>query len=47
MGITRLASDHLPVIAEFDLQVPAAPEAAKADKDDKAEASADNLNFLI
>jgi endonuclease/exonuclease/phosphatase family metal-dependent hydrolase len=47
MGITRLASDHLPVIAEFELQIPATPEAAKTARDDQAELSADNINFLI
>jgi endonuclease/exonuclease/phosphatase family metal-dependent hydrolase len=41
MGITRLASDHLPVIAEFELQAadePAKPEDAL---------SPENINFLI
>jgi hypothetical protein len=35
MGITRLASDHLPVIAEFEL------DASMADS------PAENMNFLI
>ena len=47
MGITRLASDHLPVIAEFELQVPASPEAARGVQDDQVETSTENLNFLI
>ena len=47
MGITRLASDHLPVIAEFDLRIPARPEEAESAMDDRGEMSADNLNFLI
>ena len=47
MGITRLASDHLPVIAEFDLRIPASPEEAESARDDRGEISADNLNFLI
>ncbi len=39
MGITRLASDHLPVIAEFELQ--AAP------KSRQVEFQAENIHFLI
>jgi len=39
MGITRLASDHLPVIAEFELQ--AAPAQSLEDF------SAENIHFLI
>jgi endonuclease/exonuclease/phosphatase family metal-dependent hydrolase len=46
MGITRLASDHLPVIAEFELQT-AASATAKTESDDQAESSAENINFLI
>jgi hypothetical protein len=42
MGITKLASDHLPVIAEFELQA-----SLKADYDDEAEISAEKMNFLI
>jgi endonuclease/exonuclease/phosphatase family metal-dependent hydrolase len=40
MGITRLASDHLPVIAEFDLQ-----SAAESSKE--AEIPPENIHFLI
>ena len=40
MGITRLASDHLPVIAEFELQT--APEKALA-----AELPDETIHFLI
>ena len=40
MGITRLASDHLPVIAEFELR--AAPETGKM-----VETPPDNIHFLI
>lgn len=40
MGITRLASDHLPVIAEFELQT--AP-----DKRHKEDFSPENIHFLI
>ncbi len=40
MGITRLASDHLPVIAEFELQ-----EATKRSKQD--EPSPENIHFII
>ena len=47
MGITRLASDHLPVIAEFKLQKVEVPVTSKADRDDQAEPSAENINFLI
>jgi endonuclease/exonuclease/phosphatase family metal-dependent hydrolase len=47
MGITRLASDHLPVIAEFKLQKIGVPATSKADRDDQAESSAENINFLI
>ena len=40
MGITRLASDHLPVIAEFELQtVPVKPE--------QPDSTAENIHFLI
>jgi len=47
MGITRLASDHLPVIAEFDIQIPTSSGATESARDDQVELSADNLNFLI
>lgn len=47
MGITRLASDHLPVIAEFKLQMQTSPVSTGTDGDDQAETAADNLNFLI
>jgi len=40
MGITRLASDHLPVIAEFELQ-------AAIERAEQAEIPADNIHFLI
>ena len=40
MGITRLASDHLPVIAEFELQ----PAPGKRLKEDF---TAENIHFLI
>jgi len=46
MGITRLASDHLPVIAEFKLQEET-PATTKTERDDQAEPSAENINFLI
>ena len=46
MGITRLASDHLPVIAEFKLQEKTSAT-AKAERDDQAESSPENINFLI
>ncbi len=42
MGITRLASDHLPVIAEFELQT-----SLKRDYDAEAGSSAKIMNFLI
>lgn len=47
MGITRLASDHLPVIAEFELRAAQTPEAARADTLDQADPKAENINFLI
>ncbi len=47
MGITRLASDHLPVIAEFELQTVGGSEASKADNGDQAESPVENINFLI
>ena len=40
MGITRLASDHLPVIAEFELK-------AAAVISEPVEPTAENINFLI
>ncbi len=40
MGITRLASDHLPVIAEFELQ-------AAVKKSKQAESQSENIHFLI
>jgi len=46
MGITRLASDHLPVIAEFQL-LAATDSAASKTEGDQAESSAENINFLI
>ena len=46
MGITRLASDHLPVIAEFELKAKGFAT-SKTDRDIQAESSADNINFLI
>jgi endonuclease/exonuclease/phosphatase family metal-dependent hydrolase len=46
MGITRLASDHLPVIAEFKLQEDTSVT-AKTQCDDQAEPSPENINFLI
>jgi len=47
MGITRLASDHLPVIAEFELQTVGGSRTSKADNGDQAESPAENINFLI
>jgi endonuclease/exonuclease/phosphatase family metal-dependent hydrolase len=47
MGITRLASDHLPVIAEFKLQTVGDSATSKADNGDQAESPAENINFLI
>jgi len=47
MGITRLASDHLPVIAEFKLHTAGDPVTSKADSDNLAEISPENINFLI
>jgi len=47
MGITRLASDHLPVIAEFELQTVGGSVASKADNGDQDESPAENINFLI
>jgi endonuclease/exonuclease/phosphatase family metal-dependent hydrolase len=47
MGITRLASDHLPVIAEFEMQAAGSPATSKADNDNQAVSSDDNINFLI
>jgi len=47
MGITRLASDHLPVIAEFELHPPGYRPAATSESDDQTEAEADNIHFLI
>ncbi len=46
MGITRLASDHLPVIAEFKLMEGTSTE-TKTEGDDQAEPSTENINFLI
>jgi endonuclease/exonuclease/phosphatase family metal-dependent hydrolase len=46
MGITRLASDHLPVIAEFELKTKGFAT-SETDKDIQAEPSSDNINFLI
>jgi len=46
MGITRLASDHLPVIAEFELHATIDSAASKAESD-QAESAAENINFLI
>ncbi|MBW2502595.1 MAG: hypothetical protein JRD39_06605, partial [Deltaproteobacteria bacterium] len=47
MGITRLASDHLPVIAEFKLNPSGYRPAATPESSDQAEADADNIHFLI
>ncbi len=47
MGITRLASDHLPVIAEFKLHPSGYRPAATPESSDQAEADADNIHFLI
>lgn len=47
MGITRLASDHLPVIAEFELHATGGTATSKADRDNQAGPSAENINFLI
>lgn len=47
MGITRLASDHLPVIAEFELLPAEGSAKSKADSDNQPEPSAENINFLI
>ena len=47
MGITRLASDHLPVIAEFELHAVKGFPASKFDIDKQADPSAKNINFLI
>ena len=46
MGITRLASDHLPIIAVFQL-LAATDSAASKTEGDQAESSAENINFLI
>lgn len=46
MGITRLASDHLPVIAEFQLKEKTSAT-VKTELDDQAEPSPENINFLI
>jgi endonuclease/exonuclease/phosphatase family metal-dependent hydrolase len=40
MGITRLASDHLPVIAEFELQ-------AATEKRQQVEIPSENIHFII
>jgi hypothetical protein len=40
MGITRLASDHLPVIAEFELQ-------AATEKSQQIKIPDENIHFLI
>ncbi len=40
MGITRLASDHLPVIAEFELQ-------AATEKRQQVEITGENIHFII
>ena len=46
MGITRLASDHLPVIAEFELKAKGFAT-SETDRNIQAESSADNINFLV
>jgi len=47
MGITRLASDHLPVIAEFELHAVKSISTSKSDNDKQAESSTEKMNFLI
>jgi len=47
MGITRLASDHLPVIAEFELHPSGYTPTATAESSGQSESEADNIHFLI